>query len=209
MLHHIRLISNRIILRSIEQRDLSALFDKLFGNKYAAWREWDGAENTSEKITFIRYLERMQSCLDSPSLERWLLIEVNQTLSGMVLYDWESRLTQTIEVGITIFESNMWNQGFGTEALAFWVDFLFHELWPMTICVTTKSTNHRMMRCAEKLGLERSGQPYAHQINGEERVRMAVSLDNWVKTRWCGISSTEIMDKPERKYEPHGSMWKV
>lgn len=209
MLHHVSLAANGIVLRSIQQGDLSVLFDKLFGPEYATWRCWDGAEDPSGKITYVRFADRMQSYLDNPSFERWLLIEINHAIAGMVLYDWESRLTQTIEVGIALFEPTMWNKGYGTDALALWMDFIFRRLSPRMICLTTKSTNHRMTRCAEKLGLWRNDTSYVYQINGEERVRMTVSVDEWIKTIWCGISSQENIDEQSRSHEPHGFMWKV
>ncbi|KYP79939.1 GNAT family N-acetyltransferase [Ferroacidibacillus organovorans] len=208
MLHNVRMTVAEIVLRSIEQRDLSVLFQRFFADEYATWRDLDGAKDPIGEITFDGYMERMQSHLDSQSFERWLLIEIGETITGMVLYDWESRLTQTIEVGIAIFEPEMWNKGYGTNALALWINFIFRQLSPMTICLTTKSANHRMIRCAQKLGLEKDGAPCPHHINGEERVRMTISFDDWIKTSWSGISSTKNIDKSclDRS---HGLIWKA
>ncbi|KUO95911.1 GNAT family N-acetyltransferase [Ferroacidibacillus organovorans] len=207
MLHHVRMTVAEIVLRSIEQRDLSVLFQRFFADEYATWRDSDEVKDPSAKITFEEYMERMQSHLDRQSLDRWLLIEVGGTIIGIVLYDWESRVTQTIEVGIAIFEPKKWNNGCGTNALALWVDFIFRRVSPMTICLTTKSANHRMIRCAQKLGLEKDGDPYPDHINGENRVRMTISFDDWIKTSWSGISSTNIMDKS--CLGSHGLIWKA
>jgi len=208
VLHSVRITAAEIVLRSIEQRDLSILFQRFFADEYATWRHRDGVKDSSTKITFDGYMERMHH-LDSQGSERWLLIEVGEKIAGTVLYDWESRLTQTIEVGIAIFEPENWGKGYGTNALALWIDFVFHRVSPMMICLTTKSTNHRMIRCAQKLGLEKDGNPYQQHTNGEERVRMTISFNDWIKTDWRGISSKKIRDKSYDENRSHGHIWKV
>ncbi len=60
-------------------------------------------------------------------------------------------------VGITIYDDDCLNRGFGTEALGLWIDYLFAHSDVYRIGLETWSFNPRMMRVAEKVGLVYEG----------------------------------------------------
>lgn len=61
------------------------------------------------------------------------------------------------EAGIHIAEHDYWGRGLGTEALALWVDYLFHAWSLYRLGMTTWSGNPGMIRSAHKLGFMQEG----------------------------------------------------
>lgn len=54
-------------------------------------------------------------------------------------------------VGLEINDSSFWNRGLGTQALSAFIRYLLAQ-GCRDICTQTWSGNHRMIRCAQKLG---------------------------------------------------------
>lgn len=63
-------------------------------------------------------------------------------------------LKRWLDVGITVYTSTQWGQGIGRIALSLWVDKLFAQIDLPHIGLTTWSGNIRMMRLAERLGMQ-------------------------------------------------------
>ena len=67
-------------------------------------------------------------------------------------------------VGINICKDNFLNQGYGSEALRLWVDYLFANSEIHKIGLDTWSFNPRMVRVAEKIGFTYEGRQRAMQF---------------------------------------------
>ncbi|MGL5085520.1 MAG: GNAT family N-acetyltransferase [Clostridium sp.] len=77
-------------------------------------------------------------------------------LIGQVNWYWKSEETFWMEVGIIIFNENYWGMGLGYKALKMWINEVFRENKKLVrIGLSTWSGNYRMMRLAEKLGMEK------------------------------------------------------
>ena len=61
------------------------------------------------------------------------------------------------KVGIDICEDEFLSRGFGTEALALWIDYLFSNPALHRVGLDTWSFNQRMVRVAQKLGFAQEG----------------------------------------------------
>lgn len=78
---------------------------------------------------------------------------------GMVSKSWEDEATRWLEIGIVIYDDQLWSQGIATTALTKWVDAIFQETDALEhIGMTTWSGNGGMMAVAEKLGFLKEGQ---------------------------------------------------
>lgn len=89
-------------------------------------------------------------------------------------------------VGIGIYETGLWGQGLGTEALWLWVDHLFAHTEHHRIGLTTWSFNPGMMRVAEKVGFVREGvEREVREWQGErlDRVQYGMLRREWQELR--------------------------
>ncbi len=72
---------------------------------------------------------------------------------GSVNWYWQSKETNWLSVGISIFNPNAWGKGIGYEALGLWSEYLFDEMPNIIrLDLRTWSGNNGMMKLAEKLG---------------------------------------------------------
>lgn len=74
---------------------------------------------------------------------------------GTVTRYWADERTGWLEVGIGIYEARYWGKGYGTEALAMWIDHLFETTDLRRIGLRTWSGHRRMVRLARRLGFSR------------------------------------------------------
>jgi len=87
--------------------------------------------------------------------ENVLGIKVDGKTIGMVSRYWEDKKTRWLEIGIVIYDKNYWNGGFGTKALRKWITKTFRDFSEIEhVGLTTWSGNIRMMKAAEKLGMQ-------------------------------------------------------
>ena len=78
---------------------------------------------------------------------------------GMVSKSWVDEATRWLEIGIVIYDDQLWGDGIATNALTKWVDTIFQEIDALEhIGLTTWSGNSAMMAVAEKLGFLKEGQ---------------------------------------------------
>jgi putative hydrolase of HD superfamily len=79
-------------------------------------------------------------------------------LIGQVSRYWISEETNWLAVGISIYNPELWSQGYGTEALGLWMTYLFDALPEIVrLDLQTWSGNTGMMRLASKLGYQLEG----------------------------------------------------
>ncbi len=78
---------------------------------------------------------------------------------GMVSKSWVDEATRWLEIGIVVYDDQLWGQGIATTALKKWVDAIFSKTDALEhIGMTTWSGNGAMMVVAEKLGFLKEGQ---------------------------------------------------
>ncbi|EWG09487.1 GCN5-like N-acetyltransferase [Cytobacillus firmus DS1] len=113
-----------------------------------------------------------------------MVIEASGKVIGTVGYYWEHCGSNWLEAGIIIYDPDYWNGGYGTEALTLWVDYLFSSLPLARVGITTWSGNKRMMKAAEKIGMQLEGRMRKCRIvNGAyyDSIRMGVLREEWEK----------------------------
>lgn len=111
-----------------------------------------------------------------------MVIEYDGHIIGRLNYYWEYERTRWLEVGISIYSPNHWSGGFGQEALALWIDFLFENLEIERVGLTTWSGNPRMIRCAEKVGMRLEGRMRKcryYEGTYYDSIRMGILREEW------------------------------
>ncbi len=113
-------------------------------------------------------------------------IEVKGSVIGIVSYYWEHKPSNWLEMGIVIYDPQYWSGGYGTKALALWIDHLFETLPLVRVGFTTWSGNHRMIRVGEKLGMVMEARlRKCRYYNGVyyDSIRMGILREEWEETR--------------------------
>lgn len=149
--------SNRVKLRPPVANDLPLLYSYIYGNTHPEWRDYDAPYFPLEIVTPEKFAENMEKHIHFTNVARDLVIEVEGNVIGEVTFYWEEESTRWLEMGITIYDSAYWSGGYGTEALSLWISYLLDNLDIARVGLTTWSGNPRMIRCAEKLGMQMEG----------------------------------------------------
>jgi len=110
--------------------------------------------------------------------EKWKLIGD----LGLMDFDWRNR---SVEVGIFIGEKQLWNQGYGSEAMALMLRPVFKTLNINRVMLRVYETNQRAIRAYEKVGFVHEGRlRQAEHRNGEyiDVLFMSVLRNEWKET---------------------------
>ena len=152
--------SLKILVRELKIKDLddylywnhpSREFHKFNGPYY-------GKSSEAELIEEVEYLKIMLLQGDKEVFKNKKIIADADTdeIIGQVSWYWKSEETLWMEVGIVIFNETYWGMGIGYKSLKIWIDEIFNQNSKLIrIGLTTWSGNERMMKLAEKLGLEK------------------------------------------------------
>lgn len=83
---------------------------------------------------------------------RWAVI-YNDKVIGTVSYYWEHEPSKWLEMGISIYQSDNWGKGIGTNVMRMWIDHLFNTLDIVRVGYTTWPRNKSMIKIVERLGM--------------------------------------------------------
>ena len=130
-----------------------------FSTEKPAWTKWN-----APYFNDYRKFDDAESFGESPIADFLMsedcrCIVVGGQPVGMVSKSWVDEATRWLEIGIVIYDDQLWSRGIATTALTKWVDAIFHETDMLEhIGMTTWSGNGAMMVVAEKLGFLKEGQ---------------------------------------------------
>lgn len=182
LLETMYLQGKKINLRTPEHKDIPILYDLIYGTENPEWKNYDAPYFPLTRITIEEYKKKMDGDINFTDIPSQMIIEHNGEIIGTVVYYWEHEPSRWLEVGITIFSPEHWSGGFGTDALTLWIDFIFSKLEIARVGLTTWSGNARMMRCAEKLGMQLEGRMRkCRYYNGVyyDSIRMGILREEW------------------------------
>jgi RimJ/RimL family protein N-acetyltransferase len=181
-LKNLILAGNKVVLRKPGLEDIPKLYELIYGVENPEWKQFDAPYFPHESISLEKFQESMEKRINKLDIPSMLVIEVNGEMIGDVTFYWEYQPTRWLEVGIVIFSPKHWSGGYGTEALTLWIDYLFSQLEIARVGLTTWSGNPRMIRCAEKLGMQLEGRMRkCRYYNGEyyDSIRMGILREEW------------------------------
>lgn len=177
-----RITGEKVIVRTIEDQDFTPLWHLIYGEEDKEWRKWNAPYFPFEHEDFSTFSERMGKRIADGTDSMKLIQTLNGEIIGTVSYYWEDKNTRWLEAGIVINNSQYWHGGYGTEALKLWIGHLFATQEIARVGITTWSGNERMMRVAEKLGLQLEGRMRkCRYYNGEyyDSIRMGILREEW------------------------------
>ena len=153
-----RIISSfeSVILRDAKESDIDSYMKWM---NEGEWKEYDapwekGIRDRPDEEIKVRFMELYLSEREEPRRRVIIADEEDKPIGWINRYH-KDKHENTWLIGIDICEDAYLGKGFGTESLKLWIDYLFTNSNIDNIGLKTYSFNDRMMRVAEKLGLEK------------------------------------------------------
>lgn len=170
---------NELVIRPIEEKDLFNIWELVYKEDAPEWKKWDAPYFPHSSMTYEDFLKQKESWINQ---ENRFIVEVKGEVIGSVSYYWEHEASKWLEIGIILYEADNWGRGIGTRALAVWINHLFNTLPLVRVGLTTWSGNERMVRVAEKLGMQmeariRKVRYYNNQYY--DSIRMGILREEW------------------------------
>ncbi|WP_010269216.1 GNAT family N-acetyltransferase [Paenibacillus senegalensis] len=177
---------HRVWLKSVDAGDHELLHSLICAEEDPEWKRWDAPYNRLENVSLEKFSRQLHSRLAEEKIPPVLLIQINHETVGTVVYYWQHAESYWLEVGAAIYRPEYWGQGYGTEALSLWIEYLFAHLPIVRVGLTTWSGNERMMRCAEKLGMKLEGRiRQCLLVEGQlyDSIKMGMLREEWEERR--------------------------
>ncbi|MGK5507125.1 GNAT family N-acetyltransferase [Brevibacillus formosus] len=183
----IHLQGEKVVLRDIQEEDIDTIYYWKYEAEDREHLNWNGPYKPLDPYTKEEYraLPRYQESLalvgtDAPRTE--LMIEIDGELKGSVGRYWVSEETNWCEIGIVIYDSRYWQNGYGREAFRMWIDYLFTHMDTVRLGIGTWSGNERMIKLAAHMGMvEEARVRKARIVRGEyyDAIKMGILREEW------------------------------
>ncbi|MFC9599885.1 GNAT family N-acetyltransferase [Peribacillus butanolivorans] len=174
-----------VVLRNVKKDDLKLLWSLKYGEENPEWKKWDAPYYPHELIDFNTYIDKEvkhRNYDEKMGVYSELIMEKDHQIIGSIVYYWEHEPSRWLEIGITIFEANYWNGGYGTEAIKLFITYLFENIEIERVGLTTWSGNERMMAVALKVGMQLEGRMRkCRYFDGYyyDSIRMGILREEW------------------------------
>lgn len=181
------IIGQKIVLRDWQEEDLKPY--RLWNTDHHAWMDWDAPyfdrmpfKELSQRLDII-WSRILSGEWATPRMIMVIAEKESNRFLGVVTRYWTSQETNWMSTGLTIYDEQDWDKGFGTEAYQLWISYLF-ENDPSLVRLDywTWSGNNRMMRLGEKLGFKEEARfRKARIVKGEyyDSITMGVLREEW------------------------------
>lgn len=168
-----------LTIRPIVEKDLFRLWELIYKDNQPEWKKWDAPYYPHKSMSYEEFLLLGEKWVDK---EDFWVIEVNETVRGIISYYWEHKSSYWLEIGIVFHEAETWGKGLGTRAMKLWINHLFSTLPLVRVGFTTWSGNERMIRVGEKLGMQMEARiRKVRYYNGDyyDSIRMGMLREEW------------------------------
>jgi RimJ/RimL family protein N-acetyltransferase len=185
-LHVFTIVGVRVNLRQFTLDDGNWLVRAMARGSWWRWdAPWEGPPKAAELRRVPAHLGVLVHERVMPP--RRMVIETRRGVPiGTVSRYWVDERTQWMEVGVGIYAARYWGKGYGTEALALWVNHLFEAMRLRRIGLRTWSGNERMIRLARHLGFKQEAafrEAYATGRRLYDRVALGLLRREWQRAR--------------------------
>lgn len=185
---------NELVLRPIIEQDLYRLWTLIYKEKQPEWKKWDAPYYPHNTKTYEEFLKEKDEWINDDS---YWIIEVAGIVRGIVTYYWEHKPSLWLEIGIVLHESDSWGRGIGTRALTLWIDHIFRTLPVVRLGLSTWSGNERMIRVAEKLGMQMEARIRKARLYEDvfyDSIRMGILREEWTNLQLVDKLKTAATD---------------
>jgi RimJ/RimL family protein N-acetyltransferase len=180
------IIGSRVMLRQFVSDDAGWLTRAMARGRW--WRlesPWEGALTAAELRRIPGEVRAIAREREMPPTRMVIETRAERPVGTVTRY-WVDERTDWLEVGVGIYEARSWGKGYGTEALALWVDYLFESLPVRRIGLRTWEGNPRMIRLARRMGFAQEARfrevyqagPWAY-----DRLAFGMLRREWLRAR--------------------------
>jgi RimJ/RimL family protein N-acetyltransferase len=183
----VEIIGEKVVLKSVSDQDLDDYYFWRYEEKEQAADKWNGPyipKTKRSKEAFVKLQKEDAGIM--PDVPSELIIRANGEFIGSVGAYWVDENTNWLDTGIVIYNKDYWNGGYGTEAYAMWIDFLFERTGLHRLGMSTWSGNVRMIKVAEKLGMKEEARiRQARMVDGEyfDAIKMGILRTEWEENK--------------------------
>lgn len=166
-------------IRPIKLEDLNSIWQMAFKDSNPEWKLWDAPYFPHHAMSYDDFLLQKDDWINVPN--RWAVIYNNEVI-GTVSYYWEHEPSKWLEMGISIYQSDNWSKGIGTNVMRMWIDHLFNTLDIVRVGYTTWSGNKGMIKIGERLGMTMEARiRKVRYYNGTyyDSIRMGLLREEW------------------------------
>jgi RimJ/RimL family protein N-acetyltransferase len=177
----IGIIGKKVMLIEATKEDIDELYFWKYEEKEQEAKKWNGPYIHEEKKSKEEY-QKVWAQEIFPDLPASLVIKADGKAIGSASSYWVDRNTNWLETGIVIYDKQLWNGGYGSEAYKLWIDFLFTSTDLHRLGMSTWSGNKRMVKVAEKIGMKEEARiREARTVNGEyfDAIKMGILRNEW------------------------------
>jgi RimJ/RimL family protein N-acetyltransferase len=175
------IVGKKVVLKEATTEEMDELYFWKFEEREQEAKKWNGPYIPEEKISKEEY--RKQWCQEIyPDIPASLVIKSAGRAIGYVGSYWVDQNTNWLETGIVIYDKNFWNGGYGSEAYKLWIDYLFASTHLHRLGMSTWSGNKRMMKVAERIGMQEEARiRNARIVAGEyfDAIKMGILREEW------------------------------
>ena len=179
-------LDNDLVIRPISKKDLPRLWELIYKEETPEWKKWDAPYFTHQAMRYEDFTLKANNWINADDM--WT-ITVDGEICGTVSYYFEDAQKYWLEMGIILHEPKNWSQGLGTRALRLWTAHIFNQLPVIRAGLTTWSGNKRMIRVAEKLGMQMEGRiRKVRYYEGAyyDSIRMGILREEWLNMNNSG-----------------------
>jgi RimJ/RimL family protein N-acetyltransferase len=143
---------------------------------------WSGSIPSASTLTQFRHDIIATTQQVDPRRDQFAILDERGVLIGMIsYYNWAPE-RGTAELGIYIGERQLWDRGYGTEAVRTLLDHLFQTTSLRAMYLNTYATNERARASYQKVGFETMGtaRKYSTRIGYYVDVQMRITREDFV-----------------------------
>jgi len=143
---------------------------------------WSGSIPSAPTLVQFRNDVIASTRQSDPRRDQFAILDENRTLIGMVSYYSWSPERGSVELGVYIGERQLWDKGYGTEAIRTLLDHLFQTTPLRAMYLNTYATNERARASYMKIGFETVGtmRKYSGRIGYYIDVQMRLTRDGFI-----------------------------
>jgi RimJ/RimL family protein N-acetyltransferase len=143
---------------------------------------WSGSIPSASTLAQFRHDIIATTQQFDPRRDQFAILDERDVLIGMIsYYNWAPE-RGTAELGIYIGERQLWDRGYGTEAVRTLLDHLFQTTSLRAMYLNTYATNERARASYQKVGFETMGtaRKYSTRIGYYVDVQMRITREDFV-----------------------------
>lgn len=171
----------------------------------APWQTLDGpyyrpVNDESQKLAIELRSLIERSDFPTPRMRLAIADQKTNQLIGTVSSYWESKETNWLCAGISIFDHFRWGQGVGWEALGLWIDYLFKSHPSIVrLDMRTWSGNIGLIRLAKKMGfVQEACFRKARIVDGQHFDGLGFGI---LKDEWLELNPNGFAFRVREKYQ--------